>query len=354
MAHSKESPIFTSLGLFIIDDNEYPSSSGKETEYNVIGGGVSYAAIGGRIVGSAKKGHLISGIIDKGSDFQIEVEDEINSWGTGLVIRSDESRLTSRGVNIYDENDIRHFKYQTPKKRIEVEDILETKNLVHSSSFHMCCSMDRCGLIIDTLLEKHFESKSSSNPNSKPKFIFEPTPDACIKDNFDELKKVLEKVDVFSPNLNEACELVGVETLPEEIDQIERVAEKFTPYLTQPGSGLVLRCGPMGCYIKSKSLSIMLPAYHIDQSNVVDVTGGGNSFCGAFITSLILSKGDWLISGIFGNVVSGCVIEKLGVPKVTNGDRWNGLTVQERLESYLNKDSLQLRDKVDIHKIDWF
>ena len=42
---------------------------------------------------------------------------------------------------------------------------------------------------------------------------------------------------------------------------------------------------------------------------MVDVTGGGNSFCGGFMMAYHLSDGDWLASGVAGIISSGCIIE---------------------------------------------
>lgn len=91
---AKDDPIFTSMGMFIIDENQYPPSSKKEPVHNIIGGGGTYAIIGSRIIAGAEKSKLICGIIDKGSDFPEIVEEEILSWNSGIVWKEDLSRLT--------------------------------------------------------------------------------------------------------------------------------------------------------------------------------------------------------------------------------------------------------------------
>lgn len=337
--------IFTSLGLFIIDENRYAPKHSRPNDYDIIGGGATYACVGARMVAGPSKGKLIGGIFDKGSDFLEAVEHEIASWGTGVVLRPDTSRLTSRGVNIYDDNDVRTFHYVTPKRRIEVSDILETGNLAFSSSFHFCCALDRCESSIDSL---------NALSNQHPAFIFEPTPDACVKENFLALAEMLHKVDIFLPNLEEAMELTEWKSAPRTEAQFDELADAFFQYQDPKKSGTVLRCGPLGCYIKSKNLSILLPAYHVDQANVVDVTGGGNSFCGAFMTALVLSKGDWLVAGVFGNLISGAVIERLGPPAVENcvPEKWNGTSLERRLDKYIGRNSALLLG-LDRSKIDW-
>lgn len=337
-------PIFTSVGLFIIDENEYPESWNRESEHNIIGGGVSYAIVGGRIVSGPKLGKGISGIIDKGADFPQEVEDEINEWGTGAIFRLDPSRLTSRGANIYRENGVRDFVYRSPKKRIEAQDILSTGNLIELRSFHFCCSIERCEETVNLFSDK---AKSAGRP--KPIYIFEPFPDVCIPENFGSLKKMLHKVDIFTPNLKEALLFMGLENEPETIDQIKALASEFWQFCS-PTGGVVLRCGHLGSFIMKKDLSVMLPAYHSDQKKVVDVTGGGNSYCGAFVTALILS-GDWFIAGVMATIASGIIIERLGVPKL-DGELWNGISVKDRLQNYISNNK-ELLQNFDLSKINW-
>lgn len=342
-------PIFTSMGMFIIDENHYPASSTKEPVYNIIGGGGTYAIIGSRIIAGAKLSKLVCGIIDKGSDFPSVVEDKILLWNTGIIWKEDLSRLTTRGINIYDEDDVRHFKYKTEKKRIEAQDIASHPYLIRSRTIHIISSIERCESIIDTVL--------SHNPKGiNPIFIYEPLPDICIASNYDKLTLLLPKIDVFTPNLNEMSNLANLPKLPETMDEIKQLSSKFTPYLTKSNSGSILRCGHLGCFIKTSNLEISLPAYHIAQDKVVDVTGGGNLFCGGFVTGLLLSKGDWVIGGICGNVASGCVIERLGMPQLSQGhtdEKWNGLSTVKRLNHYTEMNRSILDGNVDLTLVNW-
>lgn len=337
-------PIFTSLGLFIIDENHYPRSWKRETEYNIIGGGVSYAVIGGRIASGPNLAKGICGIVDKGTDFPPEIEEEINEWGTGIVFRSDSSRLTTRGANIYDEKGIRNFVYRAPKKRIEAHDILITSNLIELKSFHFCCAVDRCEETIDL-----FTSEAMKGGRPKPLYIFEPFPDVRIPDNFEQLARMLHKVDIFSPNLHEAASFAGLDNDPETEEAIKELASLFLKHCSQTG-GVVIRCGHMGSFIMTHDFSIMLPAYHNNQAKVKDVTGGGNSYCGAFVTTLALS-GNWLLAGVLANIASGIVVERLGVPKLEN-ELWNGTSVKDRLDFYIANNSHLFKDPVGT-KIDW-
>lgn len=332
-------PLLTTLGLFIIDENLYPPSWHRAPEYNIIGGGASYAIIGGRIAAGPTHGQRVCGILDMGTDFPAAVRREIEQWGSGAVFRATPNRLTTRGANVYDEQGVRTFVYRTPKKRIVAEDVVATRDLVQLASFHFCCAVERCVESINVF---------RAHGNTAARVIFEPFPEVCVAENLAALHRALPQIDVFTPNLNEAAGFYGV-ALPTTTAEIADLAARF--YASSPPSGgVVLRCGPLGCYVKTKDLSIMLPAYHQDQARVVDVTGGGNSFCGGFMAALELSN-DWLVAGVMGNIVSGIVIEKLGMP-AGEGNRWNGASVEERLRTYVAANRELLRG-FDVGRVNW-
>lgn len=313
-------PIFTSLGMFIIDDNEYPESWNREQEKDIIGGAGTYAIVGARIASGRKYNKQITGIIDQGKDFPHDVINALDNWDTGIKYRYDPARLTTRGLNTYDVDNTRHFRYLSPKKRIELKDIIE-QGVIHSKCFHLICSFTRARELVDGI--------KFHNPTAQ--FIYEPLPDDCIHENLDKMIQLLSDIDVFTPNLKESCLLLGVPE-PSDVGGMRLVANKFVAL----GSKVfVLRCGPFGCLVGYSEIVEYLPAYHEEQSRVVDVTGGGNSFCGGFMIGYYLTK-DPIIGGVFGNIVSGCIIEKLG-PPVRDGDLWNGTNVIDRLEMYLNK-----------------
>lgn len=329
-----EAPIFTSLGMFIIDENEYPKSWNRPSEYNIIGGAGSYSIVGARIIAGEKYGQLITGIIDRGYDFPDEVQQELDSWGTGILYRTDASRMTTRGKNTYDQHDIRHFDYLSDKKRIEIEDLEQNQWLLRSKCFHLICSIERCHqLVVD--IKKY---------NSDAVFIYEPLPSDCVAANYDKLVDLLPLVDIFTPNLNEGCQLLNIPE-PKDVESMKKVTKSFIDLGTP---NCVLRCGPVGCCVASTTQCLHLPSYHQDQSMVLDVTGGGNSFCGGFMIGYFMSK-DISIGGICGNISSGCVIERLGMP-LRDGDKWNGSTIGARIETYLSKNE---DINIDIEKFSW-
>ncbi|CAK7905782.1 protein Mak32p [[Candida] anglica] len=329
----KESPCwFTSIGMFIIDENRFAPSTKKEPIRDIIGGGLTFAVIGARMIAGKTNGPKVSGIVDKGSDFPDSVEEQIKSWNTGLIFREDPTRLTTRGVNNYLESGVREFFYHAPKKRIEAIDILSYDRLLHSKSFHLVCTTERCEQIIDIILS------NLPKDSDQPFFLWEPTPDDCKPENYEALCKLLPKIDVFTPNLIESQNFIEKTDVEMETDKIKSFVDStFLPYLTKKNSGIALRCGARGCYIRTPDVDVLLPAFHDNQELVIDPTGGGNSFCGGFMIGLLLSNLDWVAAAICANLVSGCVVEHLGVPTLTGDDTWNGKTMQTRLHEYLAK-----------------
>lgn len=326
-------PLFTTLGLFIIDENRYPETWDRTSEHDVTGGGGPYAAVGARIIVGNRLASKVSGIIDMGHDFPLSIKHELSRWNSGLVFRLDPSRATSRGVNIYDENHLRHFEYLTPKRRIEAHDIIETQDLLKSSSFHMCCGVERCHLIVSQF--NHLRDS-----DSPPLYMFEPSPPDCIPENYESLTALLPSIDIFSPNLEEACAFLNL--LPHDVS-VQDIAARFAAHLSLPYSAIVLRCGARGCFVQTASgMSFSLPAYHQSQDTVVDVTGGGNLFCGAFMAAYVLTNQEPFLSAVCGILALGCVVETLGMPQLVAGNSggcelWNGVTLHDRFTFYKKK-----------------
>lgn len=323
--------IFTTLGMAILDDNYYDTGFNKPHVFNVLGGGGTYAIVGARIVAGKEYGELVSGFIDQGYDFpHKDLAKVILSWETGLYIRYDDDRATTRGVNLYRNNGYREFSYKNEKKQIMADDVIDY-GLGKSKSFHLICSMERAEEIVGEL-----ESYAVDQGRERPLFIYEPVPNACLPENLEELLDVLPKVDIFTPNLEEAADLVDRQ-IPTTKEEIRDLATVFFPHIKE-GSAIVVRCGKMGCYVKTHLIDDFFPSYHQDEKAVVDETGAGNGFCGALMTAYILSGGNLMAGVVCGTIASGCIIEKLGIPTKTvseGKEMWNELSFQERLDNYL-------------------
>ena len=108
----------------------------------------------------------------------------------------------------------------------------------------------------------------------------------------DVLASSMPYIDYFLPSYEEAVELSGGKTDPEEI------ADTF---LGMGPHTVVIKLGKDGCLIKTKQgEKYFIPTY--DRIKPVDTTGAGDSFCAGFLSALV--KGKNLVDcGKFANAV---------------------------------------------------
>ncbi|KAH3666812.1 hypothetical protein OGAPHI_003261 [Ogataea philodendri] len=281
--------LFCSLGMFIIDEIHFANGTSL---YDVLGGGGIYALVGSRLVLGSENSQLCGGVIDIGNDCPPAILDELKRWGTGAVFRYDESRRCTRGWNKYGDNEFRDFKYTTPKKRIQVDDLAQYEHLINTKSFHLLYSPSR---VMDIL------GQMAKYRPDRPLTIYEAIPDLCTPEHLQDLNEALRYVDVFSPNAAEAAAFFG-EQEPTDRVGCERVAQKHA------AKAVVLRCGAMGCLLVAPGVQKWFPAYHSDPTlpdyKLVDPTGCGNTFVGALATKLAQS-GNLELACIEATVASG-------------------------------------------------
>ncbi|KAM3423989.1 hypothetical protein BST61_g1382 [Cercospora zeina] len=323
---------FCSLGMFIIDDIHPPQHTDQEPKLNVIGGAGTYSAIGARLFSPPPLSKSVGWVVDAGTDFSDELTHIITSWDTGVVIRP-RPAPTTRGWNGYSGNQHRAFKYLTEKKRLTADDL--TEELAAAKSFHLICSPLRAIDQVNGVLSRHklpqnvasdlpdlpltnLTTSENTTSQSRPIFIWEPVPDLCTPDEMQNTLEALRHVDVISPNHEELAAIFSY-THPEQ--PIKEVIEEHAQRLLDSGIGpqkqgaVVVRVGPEGCFILTPSQKRWLPAYHSDQSRVIDPTGGGNGFLGGLAVGLV------------------------GMPVLTpavhgRAEMWNNVKVLERLAEY--------------------
>lgn len=326
-------PIFVTLGMFIIDEIHFPD---KPSQLNVIGGGGTYGAVGARFVLLEKDESKVGWFIDLGNDFPTDVETQLKKWKTGAIWRRDHNRKTTRGWNMYGENELRLFEYKTPKLRIDVPDLVKHEPLIRSKSFHLVCSPERC---LDVLAKL---DKARPKNIDKPVIVWEPIPDECKPENWEKCVSVLPEVCVFSPNAAEAASFFQ-EKEPFCKRETEILAKRFIKYMSRE-CGVVLRCGAKGCFVvTTEGYEKWFPAYHEPGNSdykVVDPTGGGNTFIGAFAAGFIVSGRKWDMGCMCGSVGSGIAIEQIGMPILGDHDTWNGKSFQDRLSLYIERHQL--------------
>jgi len=95
----------------------------------------------------------------------------------------------------------------------------------------------------------------------------------------DELDELICLADYFIPNETEAAILTGLPVL--SIDQAERAADAL---LGRGARNVILTLGARGSLLRSAGESTLIPAFNAGP--VLETTGAGDAFCGAFAAAL--------------------------------------------------------------------
>ncbi|KAG8747917.1 hypothetical protein FRC10_010536 [Ceratobasidium sp. 414] len=283
---------FVSLGLFILDEFEFLDTDGKptgKTQAIQIGGGGTYSAIGAR--------HFV----DRGADFPAWVQQELDHYGSDMSHFRDQTiAQTTRAVNRY-HGELRElcskqacsFDYLTPRIRLTPKDLPGTP-LESPSQIHFVCSPTRASQIMH-------DADTYGADGWVPFTIYEPIPFCCVPEELPALKRILNRIDILSPNAEEALGLLSIDKAEENTPSvIEHAAATFLSFgIGKDGSGhVVIRCGALGAYgatlSAGKVIGWWVPAYWTaeDGGVVVDVTGAGNSFLGGLSAGLLLANGN--------------------------------------------------------------
>jgi sugar/nucleoside kinase (ribokinase family) len=182
----------------------------------------------------------------------------------------------------------------------------------------------------------------------KPLIIWEPAPLSCKAENLQSCMEATRTVNVFSPNHLELARLFGepLSTCFLDKEKIKSMALKFLN--TNEGIGpdgkgiMIVRAGEEGCLVCARHIppTWLPPFYRYGHDKVVDPTGAGNAFLGAFAIGY-LQTGDAVQAAYYGSIGASFALEQVGLPRLTrnegasaSGELWNGEDVLERLREY--------------------
>lgn len=229
---------------------------------------------------------------------------------------------------------------------IEPEHLRDT-HLLTSRGFHFF--VDPAQIVQQTTQLKNL--RKAAGITARPIVVWEPRAYSCVQENLQAFVEAMRVVDVFSPNHIELACVVG-KNVP-LIANEKFFEDLWTPFFTfqesesNPQGALVIRAGDQGCFLKSQSEQRWLPAYYPPRDNVeaatysskvIDTTGAGNAFLGAFAIGLLVSPDDLVFAACAGNVAASFVVEQVGVPALsfTEGgtELWNGEEVSTRFQDY--------------------
>jgi sugar/nucleoside kinase (ribokinase family) len=162
-------------------------------------------------------------------------------------------------------------------------------------------------------------------------------------------------VDIFSPNHIELGYLVQGRkeyySTTFSKSTIETFANKFfsSGIGQNRGGCAVIRAGEHGALTLSSSTGPeWLPPFYSNPSpKVVDPTGAGNTFLGAFCATL-RETGDLREASIRGTVAASYALEQFGLPRFSpvssdSDENWNGSSVSARVDEFrkrLSKESV--------------
>lgn len=197
--------------------------------------------------------------------------------------------------------------------------------------------------MVNTILALRTEA-SAVKAASRPLFIWEPVPDLCTPEEYENCLKALKHVNIVSPNHGELGGFFGKDTNGKDAVDFRLIEDLCNQWLqsgigSDGSGGSVVRCGKDGCLVSRNGVQKWLPAYHQSAEKVVDPTGGGNGFLGGLSIGLVRAGptpgvGNLEEAAAWGSISASLAIEQVGMPMLMHnpdGEQWNGVRVEERL-----------------------
>ncbi|KAF6843583.1 PfkB family carbohydrate kinase [Colletotrichum musicola] len=324
-------PAFVSLGMVVLDEIHFPDG---RVLRDVPGGSGFYATLGARLAVPQNRASSVCCLVVAGDDFPAAVARQIEGWGAEVRVQRVEGASSTRGLLRY-EDDVfgaKTFRYTSPPLRTDVKTLPD--RLLQSSVVHTLASPE-------DVTQQALDLRSLG---ARPLIAWEPSPLHCAGASAGHARAA-GYVDVVSPNDAEVLAMYGISldaAGPYDRAAVERCAMGLAgdEVSSNRGRVVVIRCGAQGCLTFSRGRPIWLPAFHGPGSGkVVDATGAGNSFLGAFAVGL-RGTGDAVLASAYGAVAASFVVEQVGPPRreiVDGREVWNGEEFGVRLEEYKAK-----------------
>jgi ribokinase len=140
-------------------------------------------------------------------------------------------------------------------------------------------------------------------------------------------EEIFELCDYLTPNETEAASLSGL-----QIGSVDDAARAGDALLGRGAKNAVITLGERGALIRSKGLSRHVPA--VDVGNVMDSTGAGDAFCGAF--AVALAEGSTLEAATdYGCVAAGIQVTRWGTaPAMPSRAEVDALLAERSISSH--------------------
>lgn len=236
-----------------------------------------------------------------------------------------------------------------------------TKEQLLTKCFHLICAPKRCIQLVKGINARRSNVGAHLAP---PIFVWEPVPDSCCPDEYNNILEALRVVHIVSPNHHELAAIFGeVEQLNKSDTSDVALLNHHCERLLAEGirerhGAIVVRRGEKGCSVHTKYKQTFLPAYHQGQNDlppdqqescqqkVVDPTGGGNAFLGGFCVGLLddcpEGTDKYEHAALLGSVAASFAIEQVGMPELVHRndgiELWNNETVANRINAIRNRE----------------
>ncbi len=158
---------------------------------------------------------------------------------------------------------------------------------------------------------------------NKPKLVILDTMNFWIEGKPEELKKVLERVDIFILNDSEARLLSGDPNLVKSARIIRQMGPKT----------LIIKKGEHGALLFTDNGIFAAPAFPLE--SIYDPTGAGDTFAGGFIGHLsrcqTITDTEMRKAVLYGSAMASFCVEKFGTEKISALDL---LEIEDRFQSF--------------------
>lgn len=275
-------PAFVCVGGVIVDDIVLPDG---ETRMEVLGGGVSHAAAGMAIWEQR------AGIIARaGRDLP------------GRARARLERDFDTRGLMWLDQPQARAWQlFEWNGKRTEIFRVADY------APFAFAPEPDATPAIYRGARGLYLLTGAAPLPQWRAQFkrttiLWEPIQQYMVSENAAEFRAALPWVDIVSPNLVEARQVYN---LREPDALVRRMLVDGAPVA-------VLRMGEAGSLVGQRDDANLIAVPPVELPQVVDQTGAGNTYCGAFLVGWV-ETGDLRRAACYGAVAASFALENTGV-----------------------------------------
>ena len=160
---------------------------------------------------------------------------------------------------------------------------------------------------------------------NKPKLVVLDTMNFWMDIALDDLKAVLQKVDVLMVNDSEARQLSGDYSLVRAAQKISKMGPKY----------VIIKKGEHGALLFHENKVFSAPALPLEE--VFDPTGAGDTFAGGFIAHLAKTKDisfeNMKTAIIVGSAMASFAVEKFGTQRLRE---INSADIQDRVQQFVH------------------